>query len=87
MLKIDTQGFEREVLEGAQKTLSLVKGVLLELPIVNFYEGTWSFSEALDYMVARGWLLAQVEPVGYDPQDGVSAVELDCLFRRSQSQS
>jgi FkbM family methyltransferase len=87
LLKVDTQGFEREVLEGAQKTLDLVKGVLLELPIVNLYERTWSFSEALDYMVARGWLLAQVEVVSYDPQDGVSAIEFDCLFRRSQSQS
>lgn len=46
-LKIDTQGFEREVLEGAQELLKEIFGVQAELPIVHLYPGIWSFPEAL----------------------------------------
>lgn len=35
LIKIDTQGFEKAVLEGGRRTLSRSRGVLLELPIVE----------------------------------------------------
>jgi FkbM family methyltransferase len=38
-LKIDTQGSEREVLEGAQESLNEIFGVQAELPIVHLYRG------------------------------------------------
>ena len=45
--KIDTQGYERPVLEGAREVLSKAVGVQLELPLVNLYECTWSLADAL----------------------------------------
>src|SRR3954454_22939217 len=39
LLMIDTQGYEKQVLEGGRQTLSGLKGVLMELPIVHLYEG------------------------------------------------
>ncbi len=33
LIKIDTQGFEREVLKGATRALSQAAGVFMELPI------------------------------------------------------
>jgi FkbM family methyltransferase len=81
-LKIDTQGFERAVLDGARKSLKEIVGVQAELPIVHLYHGVWSFPEALDYMNQRGFVLGQVRPTNFDREEGVSLLELDCLFRR-----
>ena len=81
LLKIDTQGFERNVLEGAKQTLKNVKGVLLELPITKIYEGNWSFHEAVAYMGESGFVLAQVHPVNIHTNAKDSATEFDCLFR------
>jgi FkbM family methyltransferase len=43
LLKIDTQGYEKPVLEGGLETLSKLKGVLMELPIIHLYEATGNF--------------------------------------------
>jgi FkbM family methyltransferase len=82
-LKVDTQGFEEQVLNGARVTLSSVLGVLLELPLVHMYEQVWSFEQALRFMDSAGFVLAQIQPVNFLwRQDPVSVSELDCVFRR-----
>ena len=81
LLKIDTQGYERQVIEGGPETVLRSLGILLELPIVRIYEGEWRFHEALEFMAGKGFVPAQIEPVGYHSKDNVSAVEFDCLFR------
>ncbi|RJF70554.1 FkbM family methyltransferase [Rhodopseudomonas palustris] len=81
LIKIDTQGFEKAVLEGGRRTLSRSKGVLLELPVVQFYRGNWTLPEALTYMASLGFIPAQIAPVNFDHEDGMSMVEVDCLFR------
>ena len=82
-LKIDTQGFEQQVLDGARRVLEKVEGVLLEVPLVHLYAGTWKLEEVLAYMRAHGFVLAQVRPVNaLRLRDGVSLAEIDCLFRR-----
>jgi Methyltransferase FkbM domain len=81
-LKIDTQGFEREVLEGAQESLKEIFGVQAELPIVHLYRGVWSLPEALAYMSKRGFVLGQVRPTNFDSEERVTLIELDCIFRR-----
>ena len=82
LLKIDTQGFEQEVLQGARATLPALRGALMELPIVQFYHGNWSIQEALGFMAQAGFVPAQIHPVNYHSQDKFSVVEVDCLFRR-----
>lgn len=81
-LKIDTQGFERAVLDGATEALKEILGISAELPVMHLYEGVWSLSESLDYFTQRGFVLSQTTPTGYDTNDRVSVVELDCVFRR-----
>ncbi len=81
LLKIDTQGFEKAVLEGGQHLLPTMKGILLELPIVHLYEGTWQFHQAVEYMSQAGFVPAQIHPVNYHSADYTSIVEVDCLFR------
>lgn len=81
LLKIDTQGYEKQVLEGGRKTLPELKGVLMELPIIHLYEGTWQFHEALEFMALAGFVPAQIHPVHHQSKDKVSLLEVDCLFR------
>jgi FkbM family methyltransferase len=85
LLKIDTQGYERQVLEGGRQTLARAAGVLMELPVIHTYKGDWRLHEALEYMYEAGFIPAQMQAVGYHGKDNVSAVDFDCLFRpRSQ---
>lgn len=81
LLKIDTQGYEKQVIQGGQQTISRLMGVLMELPIIHMYEGEWQFHDALKFMAETGFVPAQIQPVGYHGKDNVSAVEFDCLFR------
>lgn len=81
-LKIDTQGFEKQCLEGAKETLARCEGVQLELPVGHLYGGVWSFREALDYMDGLGFVLAQNVPTNTFSHDRASVIEFDCVFRR-----
>jgi FkbM family methyltransferase len=79
-LKIDTQGYERQVLLGASKCLSRFVGVETELPIIHLYEGTWRFHEAVAFMNERGFEISNLIAVNYDRADPVSLVEVECIF-------
>jgi FkbM family methyltransferase len=81
-LKIDTQGFEQEVLNGAQLSLKGILCVQMELPIVHLYQGVWSLPEALIYMSKRGFIVAQVRPINFENPEQVALLEIDCVFRR-----
>ena len=81
-LKIDTQGFEQNVLNGGKHVLPFPLGVQLELPLIHLYQGTWKFDEALRFMREAGFTLSQMRPVTYY-SDPVSLLEVDCVFRRT----
>ena len=81
LLKIDTQGYEKQVLEGGRHTMARSLGILIELPIIHVYQGEWQFHEAVKFMGDAGFVLAQIQPVNYHGADNVSVIELDCLFR------
>lgn len=85
LIKIDTQGFEREVLKGATRALSQAAGVFMELPIIDVYDGSWSFLEAIRTMGELGFVPCQIDPVNHHHADRMAAVEFDCLFRRKDN--
>ena len=82
-LKIDTQGFEQNVLNGGKHVLPFPLGVQLELPLIHLYQGTWKFDEALRFMREAGFTLSQMRPVTYYSEGPVSLLEVDCVFRRT----
>ena len=83
-LKIDTQGFEQEVLAGATQVLQRCVGVQLELPVEHLYQDVWSFSEAIVFMDELGFVPAQFRMVNPLHDDPVSGIEFDCIFRRKR---
>ena len=82
-LKIDTQGFEREVLEGAQESLKFVVGLQLELSIVPLYASQELYRWFLDDLEQRGFVLWSLVPGHVDPGTG-QMVQFDGVFIRRE---
>jgi FkbM family methyltransferase len=80
-LKIDTQGFEWQVLDGARATLPHVNGVLLELSLVQLYEGQHLWREVIARLEAEGFALWAFTPVFSDPVSR-RMLQIDGLFFR-----
>lgn len=81
-LKIDTQGFERQVLEGAKRSLTQFHGLQLELPIEHLYDDEWNLPSALAFMANAGFVPAQMHPTNYITGDPQCWTEVDCIFKR-----
>lgn len=79
-LKIDTQGFEREVLAGAPETLEQVVGLQLELSFVPLYGGGMTVDEAVAWAYAQGFHLVGIEQ-GYAAPTG-EILQVDGVFWR-----
>ncbi len=71
-LKIDVQGFEQEVLKGAQQMLDKAKGVEMEISLVPLYENQkWLLPEILEYMKQKGFTLTSIVPAFTDNKTGI----------------
>ena len=79
-LKVDTQGYESAVLDGAGDLLDVVPVVQLELSFVELYSGQQLFDELVARLVARGYTLWNLEP-GIAGADG-RLLQCDGLFVR-----
>lgn len=62
LLKIDVQGYERDVLAGAVETLKKTEYVLIEANFVRHYQGDIQFPELDKAMAAHGFVLANLSP-------------------------
>jgi FkbM family methyltransferase len=82
-LKLDTQGADLAVVEGAGETIKRFVGIQTELAIRQLYEGSPSFAETLALLSAHGF-----EPSAFVPNNEPDShfpmlIEIDCiLFRR-----
>lgn len=80
-LKIDTQGYEWYVLDGALATLPKVRGIQVELSLVPLYEGQHLWRECIERLEAAGFVLWALQPVFIDPANG-RTLQWDGLFFR-----
>lgn len=70
-LKIDVQGFEKQVLAGSASTLAdSCVGMQLELSFLPLYEGSMLIPEALEWAYSMGFRLTGLLPCFVDPRDG-----------------
>ncbi len=81
MLKIDTQGYELPVLEGAQGCMDQVLAVYVELSTVPLYEGQALLPEVCSWLYARGFRIVDLEPYMMDGST-LRLLQVNALFTR-----
>lgn len=80
-LKIDTQGFEWQVLDGAEKVLESTCGIVCELSLLPLYDGQRLWRDLVDRLESSGLVLWAILPGYVDPRDGRS-LQFDAIFLR-----
>jgi FkbM family methyltransferase len=78
-LKIDTQGYEKQVIVGARSSLARIVGLQLELSLTPLYAGESSLPEMVSLLERSGYQMALFDPVTYDPAARV-LLQIDCVF-------
>jgi len=82
LLKIDVQGYEAQVLEGASATLSRVDYVLLEVSFRPLYEEEITFMDIARTMEGHGFEFLRPLDWLRDPHSG-EVLQMDALFVKS----
>jgi FkbM family methyltransferase len=80
-LKVDTQGYEMQVIRGARAILQRAIGCQLELSLVPLYEGQIGYLDLIAEMSANGMDLWDLAPVLVDPDSG-RLLQVDATFVR-----
>ena len=78
-LKIDVQGFEKQVLEGASNILPRVKGIQTEMSLIPLYQGQLLFRETIELLDNLGYELYSAIPGLADPKTG-RLLQMDGIF-------
>jgi FkbM family methyltransferase len=86
LVKVDTQGYELEVLRGATGLLHRVVAIQLELSLTPLYEGAPAFVDMIAYMASSGFDLFSIVPGFRDRRSG-RLLQVDGFFVRSERQS
>lgn len=84
-LKIDTQGFEGEVLRGAGDILDRFVAVQAELGLVTLYENQEDWLSIVTWMRQRGFEVATMICNSVDPRHA-RAVEYDVVFTQPSAE-
>jgi len=81
-LKLDAQGYERNILEGASVSMTNILGIQLEMSIEPLYNTEMPYLEMLRYLAGMGFTLASIEPGFGDPVTG-RMLQMDGIFFRT----
>jgi len=81
-LKIDTQGYEAQVLAGGSLLLPRLAGVQLEMPLVRCYDGERDFRDLIDDLTAAGFSPFLFMP-GYFERKLARQLQVDGVFMRA----
>lgn len=81
-LKLDVQGYERHVLEGAGSRLQDIVGLQVELSLTQVYEGAPVFLDMLTLLSEQGFVLMSIESGFTDRRTG-RMLQADGVFFRA----
>jgi hypothetical protein len=79
-LKMDTQGWDLEVLEGATGCLEGVAALQSEVSVNAIYDGMPNLVDSISRLGSLGYLLSGLFPVQVDSR--MSVIEFDCVAVR-----
>jgi hypothetical protein len=81
-LKIDVQGYEDRVVDGASGILPKIVGIQLEMALTPLYQGEREFGSWLPWLRSLGYELWWLRPGFLDKRTG-RALQVDGIFFRS----
>jgi len=80
-LKIDTQGYEFQVLQGCLNIIGKFKGILVEVSLIELYIGQKKWFEIVDLIQSHGFKLWSVDR-GFTNKKNGKTLQIDlCFFR------
>jgi len=82
LMKLDVQGFERRVLDGAARSIRHIDALQLELSLVPVYRDAPAYSELIAFVELLGFHPVAVEPSFIDGRSG-EVLQVDVTFRRT----
>jgi len=77
-LKMDTQGYDLEVLKGSESELGDIRIVQSEAPVLTLYKGAPTFIESVAYLLKKNFDIVGIYAVNRDEND--RAFDMDCIF-------
>ena len=79
MIKIDTQGFEKNVIDGALESLKRIMIIQIEMSIVPMYENEMLFIEMIQYLEKKNFQLYSLENGHFNRNTG-QLLQVDGIF-------
>jgi len=83
-IKIDTQGYELEILKGAEKTIQQAEFILLEVSLIDIYKNCPMVAEVMAFMQSNGFVLYDICSLMRRPYDN-ALFQSDFLFVKETS--
>jgi hypothetical protein len=80
-LKVDTQGYEKKVLDGALDSLSGISGIQIELSAAELYKGEESYYSLCRFLEERNFHLVRIIP-GFSNKKTSEMLQFDAIFFR-----
>jgi len=80
-LKIDTQGYESEVIKGAESSLHRINTVQLEMSLIPLYQDEMLFGEMHNLLTSKGYTLVSIEP-GFSDEHSGQLLQADGIYHR-----
>lgn len=70
LLKIDSEGYELEILKGAVQSLQQIKYIMLEVSVIKRFENSYTCQELMQFLHHQGFMMftclsASVDSEGY----------------------
>lgn len=81
LVKIDTQGFEDKVINGAAESLGKIKGLFMEMSLVRLYDDQILFKQLYEKILSCGFELYGIQPAFVNKETG-RVLQVDATFFR-----
>ena len=81
LLKIDTQGFEQNVIAGAKNSLQFIDTIQIEMSLIPLYCDELLFSDMYQILNQLGYHMVSIEPAFWDLDTG-QLLQVDGIFHR-----
>ena len=79
MIKVDVQGYEKEVIAGGREVFTKAKLIIIELSYLELYEGEPGFHDIYTELLNLGFTFKGALKQSENPDDG-SYIQIDAIF-------